>query len=105
MADPTGDNPGHGRSISEATTSLGGSDGTPNRPRFSSLPAHYTPVGNSNAATNERSRLSGAGGSPTECFRDYLSGIHGKEEEDDDEEVRLRHKYWRNSCGDGWESL
>lgn len=95
MADPTGDNPGHGhgRSISEATTSLGASDGTPSRPRISSLPAHYTPVGNSNAATNERSRLSGAGGSPTECFRDYLSGLHGKEEEDD-EEVRLRHKYW-----------
>ncbi|CAN0208892.1 unnamed protein product, partial [Ectocarpus sp. 8 AP-2014] len=87
MADPTGDNPGYGHSIPEATTSLRGSDGTPSRPRISSLPAHYTPVGNSNAATNERSRLSVAGGSPTECFRDYLSGLHGKEEEDDDEEL------------------
>ncbi|CBN78046.2 conserved unknown protein (Partial), partial [Ectocarpus siliculosus] len=87
MADSTGDNPGHGHSIPEATTSLGGSDGTPSRPRISSLPAHYTPVGNSNVARNERSRLSGAGGSPTECFRDYLSGLHGKEEEEDDEEL------------------
>lgn len=56
--------------------------GTPVRPRFASLPSHLTPVGNWNA-TNDRSRLSGAGGSPTECLRDYLSGLHGKEEEEE----------------------
>lgn len=61
--------------------------GTPVRPRFASMPSHLTPVGNWNA-TNDRSRLSGAGGSPTECLRDYLSGLQGKEEEE--EEVRFK---------------
>lgn len=59
------------------------SSGTPVHHRIASLPSHFTPVGNWNS-TNDRSRLSGAGGSPTECFRDYLSGRQGQEEEDEE---------------------
>ena len=61
------------------------SSGTPVRHRLASLPcqSHFTPVGNW-SSKNDRSRLSGAGGSPTECFRDYLSGHQGKEEEEEE---------------------
>lgn len=84
MANPMGDQ----RDISsEAAASPDASDGTPVRPRGISFPCHRTPVGNWNP-TKERSRLSGAGGSPTECFRDYLSGCQGREEEEE-EEVRV----------------
>lgn len=60
------------------------SSGSPVRDHLASLPSQFTPVGNC-SSTNDRSRLSGAGASPTECFRDYLSGHHGKGEEDEDE--------------------
>ncbi len=63
------------------------SNSTPVRPRVPpSVLSHLTPVGNWNS-TNDRSRLSGAGWSPTECLRDYLSGLQGKEEEEEENEV------------------
>lgn len=66
------------------------SAGTPVGHQLTSLPSHFTPAGNW-SSTNDRSRLSGAGGSPTECFRDYLSGLERKEggEEGEEEEVRF----------------
>ncbi|CAM9445984.1 unnamed protein product, partial [Hapterophycus canaliculatus] len=81
MANPMGDQPDHSSAVA---ASLDGSDGTPVRPCGISLPCHRTPVGNWNP-TKGRSRLSGAGGSPTECFRDYLSGCQGGEEEEEEE--------------------
>ncbi|CAM9154423.1 unnamed protein product, partial [Scytosiphon promiscuus] len=69
MANPMGDRPDHS---SDTAGPPDASDGTPVRPRGISLPSHRTPVGNWNPS-RERSRLSGAGGSPTECFRDYLT--------------------------------
>lgn len=85
MANPMGDQPDHS---SDVAASPDASDGTPVRPRGISLPCHRTPIGNWNP-TKERSRLSGAGGSPTECFRDYLSGLQGRDEEEEEDEVRF----------------
>lgn len=83
MANPMSDNVQYPSAAAGPAEACGG---TPVHPRFATIPSHLTPVGNWNA-TNDRSRLSGAGGSPTECFRDYLSGLQGKEEEEE-EEVR-----------------
>eukprot|EP00903_Cladosiphon_okamuranus_P011726 g11026.t3 len=81
MGNPMSDNVCH--SSGEVAPPAESSSGTPVHHRGDSLPSHFTPVGNWNS-TNDRSRLSGAGGSPTECFRDYLSGHQGQEEEDEE---------------------
>lgn len=82
MGNPMGDNVC--RSSDGVAPPAEASSGTPVHHRLASMPSHFTPVGNW-SSTNDRSRLSGAGGSPTECFRDYLSGHQAKGEEEDEE--------------------
>lgn len=72
-----------GNDLDNSVTAAGS---TPVGPRLISLPLHLNPVDNCNLPVN-RSRLSGRGGSPTEFLRDYLSGVRGQEEGDEEDEV------------------